>query len=62
MNLSSWNPEDIVTTNFRTVVQAAQENYDQGWQEAIDMVLDVLGLMYDDYDQETLEELKQRIV
>jgi len=60
--LSSWNPEDIVTTNFRTVVQAAQENYDQGWQEAIDMVLDVLGLMYDDYDQETLEELKQRIV
>lgn len=60
--MSSWQPEDIVTTNFRTVVQAAQENYDQGWQEAIDMVLDVLGLMYDDYDQETLEELKQRIV
>lgn len=60
--MTSWQPEDVVTTNFRTVVQAAQENYDQGWQEAIDMVLDVLGLMYDDYDQETLEELKQRIV
>ena len=60
--MTSWQPEDVVTTNFRTVVQAAQENYDQGWQEAIDMVLDVLGLMYDDYDQETLEELRQRIV
>ena len=60
--MTDWQPEDIVTTNFRTVVQAAQENYDQGWQEAIDMVLDVCGLMYDDYDQETLEELRQRIV
>lgn len=59
--MTSWQPEDVVTTNFRTVVQAAQENYDQGWQEAIAMVLDVCGQMYNEYDESTLEELRQRI-
>ena len=59
--MTSWQPEDVVTTNFRTVVQAAQENYDQGWQEAIAMVLDVCGEMYNEYDESTLEELRQRI-
>jgi hypothetical protein len=38
------------------------EMYDVGWQEAIDMVLSVVGQMYNDYDQITLEELRQRIV
>ena len=60
--MTDWQPEDIVTTNFRTVVQAAQENYDQGWQEAIDMVLDVCGEMYNEFDKATLDELRQRIV
>ena len=60
--MTDWQPEDIVTTNFRTVVQAAQENYDSGWESAIAMVLDVCGEMYNEYDQATIEELKQRIV
>lgn len=38
------------------------EMYDVGWEEAINMVLDVLGQMYNEYDQVTLEELRQRIV
>ena len=60
--MTDWQPEDIVTTNFRTVVQAAQENYDSGWQEAIAMVLDVCGEMYNEFDKATLDELRQRIV
>ena len=36
--------------------------YDVGWEEAIAMVLDVIGQMYNEYDQATLEELRQRIV
>lgn len=59
--MTSWQPEDVVTTNFRTVVQAAQENYDSGWESAIAMVLDVIGEMYNEYDESTLEELRQRI-
>jgi hypothetical protein len=38
------------------------EMYDVGWEEAIDMVLSVVGQMYNDYDKATLEELRQRIV
>jgi hypothetical protein len=36
--------------------------YIQGWAKAIDMVLDVCGQMYNGFDQETLQELEQRIV
>lgn len=36
--------------------------YDQGWQEAIEMVINVIGEMYNEFDHETLEELEQRIV
>jgi hypothetical protein len=35
---------------------------DIGYDIAIDMVLDVIGEMYNEYDQATLEELRQRIV
>ena len=38
--------------------------YDIGWQEAIDMVIDVIGEMYNSYNfhNPTLDELEQRIV
>ena len=42
--------------------------YDQGWQEAIDMVLDVISEMKNrpdmdgQFDTYTLDELEQRIV
>ena len=32
------------------------------WEAGIAMVLDVIGQMYNEYDQATLEELRQRIV
>lgn len=35
---------------------------DTGYDIAINMVLDVIGEMYNEYDQATLEELRQRIV
>lgn len=40
------------------------EGYDDGWQEAIDMVLDVVGEMYNSYNfhNPTLDELENRIV
>jgi hypothetical protein len=34
----------------------------KGWHDAIQMVLDVSGQMYNGYDNPTLEELRQRIV
>ena len=34
----------------------------KGWYDAIAMVLDVSGQMYNGYDNQTLEELRQRIV
>ena len=62
LKMNDWQPEDIITTNFRTIVQASQENHDRGWDSAIAMVLDVCGEMYNEFDQSTLDELKQRIV
>lgn len=40
------------------------EGYDEGWQDAIDYVLDVVSEMYNSYDfhNPTLDELEQRIV
>jgi hypothetical protein len=34
----------------------------KGWNDAIKMVLDVSGSMYNEFDNPTLEELRQRIV
>jgi hypothetical protein len=34
----------------------------KGWHDAIQMVLDVSGSMYNGFDNITLEELRQRIV
>jgi hypothetical protein len=38
------------------------EMYVVGWEEAIAMVINVCRSMYTDYDEETLQELEQRIV
>lgn len=38
------------------------QDFDTGWHEAIDMVLDVIDKMKDNFDRHTLEELEQRIV
>ena len=38
------------------------KSIDIGYDIAINMVLDVIGEMYNEYDQATLEELRQRIV
>jgi hypothetical protein len=34
----------------------------KGWHDAVEMVLSVVGEMYNGYDNQTLEELRQRIV
>lgn len=34
----------------------------KGWYDAVEMVLNVSGGMYNGYDNQTLEELRQRIV
>ena len=41
-----------------------QAFYNLGWENAIDMVLDVIGEMYNSYNfhNPTLDELEQRIV
>ena len=62
MNLSEWQPEDEVTTNYRTIVQSQQESYRQGWEDAVAMTISVCRSMYTEYDEETLQELEQRIV
>jgi len=38
------------------------ESYRQGWEDAVAMVINVSRSMYTDYDEETLQELEQRIV
>ena len=48
--------------NYLNNLPQNDPEYDRGWAEAIDMVLDVVGQMYNEYDQATLEELRQRIV
>lgn len=60
--MSDWQPEDEVVTNYRTIVQSQQESYRLGWEQAIAMVISVCGSMYTDYDEDTLQELEQRIV
>jgi len=66
----TWKDEDEVTTTFKTIKQSQQESYDagyeQGWTNAINNVLDISQQMrYNDnlsWNNETLEELEQRIV
>ncbi len=64
--MSDWQPEDEVTTTFGTIKQAQAESYQQGWEDAINNVLDISQQMrYNDnlsWNNETLEELEQRIV
>ena len=68
--MSDWQPEDEVVTNFKTIKQSQQESYDagyeEGWTNAINNVLDISQQMrYNDnlsWNNETLEELEQRIV
>jgi hypothetical protein len=42
---------------------AESEEYNKGYEEAIDMVLDVIGEMYNSYNfhNPTLDELEQRL-
>lgn len=60
----TWQDEDEVTTTFKSIKQSQQESYDQGWQEAIDHVIDIINEMQYTYDwhNPTLDELEQRIV
>ncbi len=37
-------------------------DYALGWNECLNMVLDVIGEMYNEFDHTTLDELEQRIV
>ena len=61
---TEWQDEDVVTTTYATVKLSAQQNFDKGWQEAIQMVLSVVIDMQNsgDFDNLTLDELAQRIV
>ena len=62
--MSNWQPEDEVTTTFGSIKKAQMEAYDDGWQDAINYVLDISRQMrYTDvFKTPILEELEQRIV
>jgi hypothetical protein len=62
--MSDWKPEDEVITNFKTIKQAQDEAYQEGWENAINYVLDISKQMRytDAFKGPTLEELEQRIV
>lgn len=62
--MSDWKDEDEVTTTFRSIKQAQAEAYQEGWEDAINYVLDISRQMrYTDvFKTPTLEELEQRIV
>ena len=59
---NQWHDEDEVVTNYKSIRLSSMQAYDLGWQKAIEMVLDVCGEMYNDFDKATLQELEQRIV
>ena len=59
---NTWQDEDEVVTNYRTIVQSQKESYLMGYEEAITMVINVCRSMYNEFDQATLQELEQRIV
>jgi hypothetical protein len=59
---NTWQDDDEVITNYKTIVQSQKESSIIGWEEAIKMVIDVCRSMYNEYDRATLEELEQRIV
>jgi len=59
---NTWQENDEVITNYKTIVQSQKESYLMGYEEAIAMVINVCRSMYNEFDQATLEELEQRIV
>jgi hypothetical protein len=59
---NTWQENDEVITNYKTIVQSQKESYLMGYEEAIAMVINVSRSMYTEYDKETLQELEQRIV
>jgi hypothetical protein len=59
---NTWQDNDEVITNYKTIVQSQKESYLMGYEEAIAMVINVSRSMYTEYDKETLQELEQRIV
>jgi hypothetical protein len=63
--MSDWQPEDELTTTFGTIKQAQAEWYQQGWEDAINYVIDISkDMKYNRayWDTKTLDELEQRIV
>jgi len=44
------------------VIELTNLAHMKGWNDAIQMVIDVCRSMYTDYDEDTLQELEQRIV
>ena len=59
---NTWQENDEVITNYKTIVQSQKVSYLMGYEEAIAMVINVSRSMYTEYDKETLQELEQRIV
>jgi hypothetical protein len=59
---NTWQENDEVITNYKTIVQSQKVSYLMGYEEAIAMVINVSRSMYTDYDEDTLQELEQRIV
>ena len=59
---NTWQENDEVITNYKTIVQSQKESYLMGYEKAIAMVINVCRSMYNEFDQATLEELEQRIV
>lgn len=62
--MNNWKPEDEVTTTFRSIKKAQMDAYTDGWDDAIQYVIDISKQMrYNNpYITPTLEELEQRIV
>jgi len=62
--MSNWQPEDEITTTFGSIKKAQMDAYADGWEDAINYVLDISKQMrYTDlFKGPTLEELEQRIV
>ena len=62
--MSNWKDSDEFTTTFRSMKKAQMEAYNDGWEDAINYVLDISRQMrYTDvFKTPILEELEQRIV
>ncbi|NBW16745.1 MAG: hypothetical protein EBR82_53085 [Caulobacteraceae bacterium] len=62
--MSNWKDSDEFTTTFRSMKKAQMEAYNDGWEDAINYVIDISKYMRytNPYIGPVLEELEQRIV